>query len=336
VKFRTPGDRINTGTPEVRQISRALGPIRMPFPLQRTRAGFQAVTTIAQVIGLLILPIGCELIHPDHQPEPAPPVPSAEGRELVARAAPPTTLPGKFATRRGYYVFYTDFEPDKNDPAFTELEDLPDQVFGELRLPPSNNVVQVFLFDTQERYERFMRLRHKELPPRRAYFLQEPGMVGKDDLNIYTWMGDHIRADLRHELTHALLHGVLKDVPLWLDEGLAGYFELPPANQGVNPQHLDILRRGPFQPDLARLEKLEQVKQMGKPEYREAWAWVHLMLRSDPAAKKVLQDYLQLLRTNSNPGPLLPRLRDAVLDPEQDLIAHLEKTEVPQPRARGK
>ena len=57
-----------------------------------------------------------------------------------------------------------------------------------------------------------------------------------------------------------------------------------------------MLRRGPFQPDLGRLEKLGQVAQMEKPEYREAWAWVHLMLRSTPEAKKVLLDYLQ--RTN--------------------------------------
>ncbi len=73
----------------------------------------------------------------------------------------------------------------------------------------------------------------------------------------------------------------------------------------MNAQHLDVLRRGPFQPDLARLEKLDQVKQMEKPEYREAWAWVHLMLRGDPAARRVLHEYLQTLRTNPNPGPLL-------------------------------
>jgi hypothetical protein len=182
-----------------------------------------------------------------------------------------------------------------------------------------------------------MRLRYKDLPPRRAYVLQEEQRVsGKDDLKIYTWMGNHLRTDLRHELTHALLHGVLKDVPLWLDEGLASYFELPPGSAGVNSQHVEVLRRGPFQPDLARLEKLERVAQMGKPEYREAWAWVHLMLRGDPAAKKVLQDYLQLLRTNSTPGPLLPRLREVMLDPEQELVEHLEKLELPQARGRGK
>lgn len=336
MKSCTLDGRISTSEPEDRPFVRAPGPIRMPFPPLRTRVYFQAAATIAQVIGLLILPVGCELIHPDHPSEPPSPTLSAEGREFVARAAPPSTLPGKFATRRGYYVFYSDFEPDKNDPLFAELENLPDQVFGELKLPPSNTVVQVFLFDTKERYERFMSLRYKDLPPRRAYFIQEPGMGGKDDLKVYTWIAGHIRIDLRHELTHALLHGVLKDVPLWLDEGLAGYFELPPENEGINPQHLEMLQRGPFQPDLARLEKLGEVRQMGKPEYREAWAWVYLMLRCEPAAKKVLQDYLQLLRTNSNPGLLLPRLREAVLDPEQDLAEHLEKIELVQPRSRGK
>jgi hypothetical protein len=275
--------------------------------------------------GLLILPVGCELFHPDHQSTPPVTTSSNENREVIARGVPPTTRPGKFSTRCGYCVFYHDFELDKNDQMFSDLESLPEQVFGELKLPPSNSVVEVFLFDTQDRYERFMRAQYKNLPPRRAYFLQ--GIESKDDLKIFTWMGDHIRTDLRHELTHALLHGVLKDVPLWLDEGLAGYFELPHAQDGVNNQHLDILCRGPFQPDLARLEKLSDVKQMGKPEYREAWAWVHLMLRGDLTAKKVLLDYLQVLRTNSSPGLLLPQLRDAVLDPEQDLLEHLEKLE---------
>ena len=123
---------------------------------------------------------------------------------------------------------------------------------------------------------------------------------------------------------------MLKDVPLWLDEGLAGYFELPPRNNGVNAQHLEVLRRGPFQPDLGRLEKFTEVIQMQKPEYREAWAWVHLMLRGDPAAKKVLHAYLQALRTDAAPGPLLARLREAIPAPEQALAQHLSTIEMPK------
>lgn len=208
-------------------------------------------------------------------------------------------------------------------------------MFGELGLPPSPGIVQVFLFDTQDRYERYMKAKYRNLPSRRAYFIAEPRPGGADELKIFTWMGETLATDLRHELTHALLRGVLKDVPLWLDEGLAGYFELPPRNAGVNPLHLDALRRPEFRPDLARLEKFGHVAQMEKPEYREAWAWVHLMLRSTPEAKTVLHEYLQALRTDAAPGPLLPRLRDALADPDRALADHLAALDAPRARSRA-
>ncbi len=292
----------------------------MPISPLRTRVCFG-------LAALLCAGTGCGTLWPSQNS--APPV-EAPAPKVVA----PATAPGKHATRRDCYVLYHDFEIDKTDPLFAELDALPEQVFSELKLPPSTAVVQVFLFDTQERYERYMRAKYRNLPPRRAYFIAEPRAGGADELKIFTWMGDHLTTDLRHELTHALLRGVLKEVPLWLDEGLAGYFELPPHQDGVNPQHLDTLRRTPFHPDLARLEKFTQVAQMEKPEYREAWAWVHLMLRSGPAAKKVLHQYLQTLRTDSNPGPLLPRLTEAVPEPEQVLVDHLGTVEMPRARAR--
>ena len=265
---------------------------------------------------------------------PSPPPPPVQPRSASPEAPPAptpavaTTPPGKYATRRGFYVLYTDFEFDRNDALFAQLDALPEQVASELKLPPGNAVVQVFLFDTQERYERFMQKKYPDLPNRRAYFLSQPRPGGMDELKIYTWMGDHLTTDLRHELTHALLRGVLKEVPLWLDEGLAGYFELPPEQNGVNPGHLETLLHSPFKPNLARLEKFTQVAQMEKPEYREAWAWVYLMLRGDPTAKKVLHEYLQALRTNPNPGPLLAKLQQAVPEPEQALVDLLGSVEV--------
>lgn len=305
----------------------------MPFsPLQcRSRL------LVAASVALLCALPGCEALRSDVTPpsetrgvDVAPP-PSA-----VPISAISTAPPGKKHTRGGFYVLYHDFEFDKSDPLFAELDALPEQVLGELKLPPTNSIVQVFLFDTQERYERYMRAKYRNLPPRRAYFIAEPRAGGNDELKIFTWLGDHLGTDLRHELTHALLRSSLKEVPLWLDEGLAGYFELPPHQDGVNPLHLDTLRRGPFQPDLARLEKMKDVSEMQKPEYREAWAWVHLMLRSGPAAKKVLHDYLQALRVDPNPGSLLPKLREAVPEPEQTLADHLATVEMPKPRARGR
>src|SRR5262249_53644788 len=201
-----------------------------------------------------------------------------------------------------------------------------DQVYKELQLPAANTVIHVYLFEDRDRYDRFMRAKYPDLPRRRAFFVAQPRGVGtSEDLLVYTYWGDRIQEDLRHELTHALLPSVLRDVPLWLDEGLAEYFEVPPGWRGVNYHHLDQLRRGgeAFQPDLARLEQLSQVQQMAPAQYRESWAWVHFMLHSRPEAKKVLVKYLHELRATSNPGALRPRLAAATPNLDAALEFHL-------------
>lgn len=239
--------------------------------------------------------------------------------------------PGKHSFRVSQYIFLTDFDIPRNLPLFRELSTLRDQVYKELQLPPSSTLVQVYLFEDRERYERFMQAKYPDLPKRRAFFVAQPRRLGgTEDLLVYTYWGDRIQQDLRHELTHALLHSVLKDVPLWLDEGLAEFFELPPVWNGINYQHLENLRRGPTGPaklDLSRLEQFSDVQQMTPAEYREAWAWVHLMLRSSPAARQVLINYLQDLRTNTRPGPLRPRLVNSFLDLEQAMDRHLAEIE---------
>ena len=84
-----------------------------------------------------------------------------------------------------------------------------------------------------------------------------------------------------------------------------------------------------FRPNLARLEGLDEVKQMTPAEYREAWAWVHLMLRGRPEARPVLLAYLQQLRTNSNPGPLRPRLAEVLAAPEESLGRYVSRLDLP-------
>lgn len=258
------------------------------------------------------------------------PTPPSEGtvREKAdkpaAIAASPAALPSKFSVRVSQYYFFADFKLDADDALFRELADLRDQVDRELQLPPSNTLIQVYLFEDRDRYERFMKARYPDLPRRRAFFIAQPRTVGGgDELLVYTFRGDRVRQDLRHELTHALLHSTLKDVPLWLDEGLAEFFELPPGNDGLNAQHLEQIRKGGFTPDLGRLERLHQVADMSPAEYRESWAWVHLMLRGPADGKAALLSYLQQLRVTASPGPLQPRLTAAVPGLTDALESHL-------------
>ena len=266
---------------------------------------------------------GCNALR---QPTVPPPDPVAKDAAVrpVAAAQAPTALPGKNSLRVSQFYFFADFEMQPDQPLFRELAELREQVVRELQLPSANTVIQVYLFEDRDRYDHFMRARYPDLPRRRAFFVAQPRTVGGgDELLVYTFWGDRVRQDLRHELTHAILHSVLKDVPLWLDEGLAEYFELPPGSDGINPQHLDQLRKGPFAPDLARLERMHQVAEMTPSEYREAWAWVHLMLRGPADGRAALLAYLQQLRVTTAPGPLQPRLAAAVPGLTDALEMHL-------------
>src|SRR5262249_18137138 len=179
--------------------------------------------------------------------------------------------------------------------------------------------------------------RYPDLEKRRAWFVVQPRAIGRgDDLLVFTFWGDNdkvdpdrVRQDLRHELTHGLLHCVLKEVPIWVDEGLAEYFELPPGRKGVNLAHVENLRRpGAFLPDLGRMEKLSKPEDMKPPEYREAWAWVHLMLNSTPEARAVFLQYVHQFKNAETPTPLRPRLAGVFLpSPDEALERHLRNLE---------
>jgi hypothetical protein len=175
-----------------------------------------------------------------------------------------------------------------------------------------------------------MHAHFKNLPERRAFFMARTDERRGEELLVYTYWGDRIQEDMRHELTHALLHSVLKHVPMWLDEGLAEYFEVAGNGHGLNYRHLSALRSQPgipWTPNLSRLERLTLVKEMSPADYRESWAWVHLMLQSTPQARSVLLNYLQQLRQAHDPGPLEPYLTAALANPETALKQHIAQLE---------
>lgn len=299
-------------------------------PLARAPSFFTGVTTVltaflhcrwmaagALLTGLLLCGVGCRFLSVLQE---TPNLPRQEDQ---------AGTPQQFSYRLAPYVFLADFEIDRKLPIFQDLAHLRDQVYQELRLTSSSQVVLVYLFANEDKYEQFMKVKYPDLPKRRAFFVAQPrALGGGEDLQVYTFWGDRIQQDLRHELTHALLHSVLKDVPLWLDEGLAEYFEVPPAWNGVNSTHLEHLcasDKGPFRPSLERLESLREVQQMRPTEYREAWAWVHWMLRGEPKARPILLAYLHELRSNGQPGPLRPRLQAVVPNLEAALQQYVER-----------
>ena len=118
--------------------------------------------------------------------------------------------------------------------------------------------------------------------------------------------------DLRHEVTHAHLHETVAGLPLWLDEGMAEYYEMPGLQRRYGHPHQPEIMRAlgqGWQPDLAMLENLSPRHPLGQRDYSQAWAWFHFFLHAEPGYRRSLVNFLADLRAGRPAGQLSHRLR---------------------------
>lgn len=229
-------------------------------------------------------------------------------------------LPQRHSVRGDQLLVQSDVRLPKGHPLLQDLETLRQDISQTLNLPVQEQPVTVYLFGDEKRYAQYLQTMYPNLPPRRAYFVGTA-----QELAVYTFWGEKIQEDLRHEYTHGVLHACLKDVPLWLDEGLAEYFEVVESPHGLNRDYVTRLSTSlgnGWKPDLDRLEQLESVAQMQKADYLESWAWVHFMLHESDDTRLVLLDHLHALRDNSQPGLLSQRLRSNIPGADARFLAY--------------
>ncbi|HVJ82440.1 MAG TPA: hypothetical protein VNC50_15335 [Planctomycetia bacterium] len=245
------------------------------------------------------------------------------------------TAPGKFVVRASQYAFTTDFPFTAADPLVDDLVGLRAKVNDELLLPAGQPLVRVVIFAAREDYAAFLKRNFPELPMRRAFFVSR----GQDNLVVYACQGNSLRADLRHEATHALLHAAIPSIPLWLDEGLAEYFEVGPAAPGGNWRHVAALvaaTKAGWKPDLARLEKMKDLRQLQAADYRESWLWAHYALHRTPTTKRALLEHLQAHKSLAQDS-LEARLRKIEPKLETALLEHLHSLAAdPAPDSGGR
>ncbi len=233
-----------------------------------------------------------------------------------------TELPSQHSVNSKHFVIHSNVRLDTDNVLVDELERLRERVFATLRLPEQRDPVNVYLFSDEASYRYYMNTTWQNLPPRRAYF------VGTSrELAVYSFISPQVQEDLRHEFTHGLLHASLKTVPLWLDEGLAEYFEVDPQIPGaVHADHVREWRTAAaenWSPNLFRLEMLTDFRDMTQRDYAESWGWVHFMLQTSDESAEVLLNYLASLASAKTPQRLLTSLEVASPTYFNDVQAHI-------------
>ena len=250
----------------------------------------------------------------------------AGGLAAAANLALPTASRGREAwvDRRSYGPFQcvSAFPLASLDGFFVELSRLESEVQRTLGLPPANRTVEIFLLADQRSHREYLRQLYPRVPYRRALFVQRGGQGA-----VYAYQHPELPIDLRHECTHALLHANLSMMPLWLDEGLAEYFEMPESQRTFDHPHLSTLRwnlRFGMLRSVESLETEQELAGMEGVEYRYSWAWVHFMLHGPLAAHRALVEFLADIRREEPPGLLSQRLHAAVPQLEERMIQHFK------------
>ena len=203
----------------------------------------------------------------------------------------------------GQLVFHADFYLPPGHRMVAELTSERQLICDRLDVPAGNEPIHVYLFGDETAYREFVAGEFPGFPERRAIFVETDVR-----LSVYAHWSDHVAEDLRHEVAHGYLHSAVPNLPLWLDEGLAEYFEVGRGRRGVNRSHVDDLLAqeavAGWKPNLPRLEQLAAAGEMTQLDYAESWLWVHFMLESPGDASPALAEYLAALRKGEPAMPL--------------------------------
>ena len=232
-------------------------------------------------------------------------------------------LPDENSITRDQLVIYADFVLPRRHRLINELVALRGDLASKLQLPMSDELIHVYLFETARDYREFMAKNYPGFLNRRAFFVKTD-----TTLAVYAFWGDRVAEDLRHEVAHGYLHSVVPHLPLWLDEGLAEYFEVRRGMRGVNRGHADLLlgeyNIDRWTPDIRRLEKLRDAAELTQMDYAESWLWAHLLMETTPERLEIIQKHVAQLKNSGDTRTISDVLDEQDSSIDRTLIQHLK------------
>ncbi len=245
------------------------------------------------------------------------------GCSLTTQPAAPV-LPEQHLLEAGQLEIHSDFKLPQSHRLVSELVAQRRDLANLLGVEPSDEPIHVFLFEKSADYRQYMQNKHPDFPARRALFVKTD-----TQLKVYASWHPRVGEDLRHEVTHGYLHSAVNDIPLWLDEGLAEFFETGREKQGSHGAHIHLLKtrlkQGKWSPDLQRLETLDEAEAMTQMDYAESWLWVHFLLFNPQVRDQhLIQAHLIQLRKQGSAFGIAAAIDKEFDSIESALIEHLK------------
>ena len=192
------------------------------------------------------------------------------------------TPPDRNTLVRDQLVIHGDFPLAAHHRLFEELTAQRADLCRRLALPCSDEPIHVYLFETPERFQGFMQaaLSAVSRPPGVLCRDRRPAVglrpVGRPHGRGLAARG-HARLPARGRA----------DVPLWLDEGIAKFYEVAAGPTGLEPPAAG----SPAGANRAAStgsrtcggwNSFRANYNMTQDDYAEAWAWVHWLMESRP------------------------------------------------------
>lgn len=216
----------------------------------------------------------------------------------------------------GPFEIYLKVDIKAVSESIKQIAELDKELSERFSLPRCQEKIKLFIFEDVKSYTTYIQKEYPGAPMRRALFAMEKDKPGK----VFTFLHEEFDVDLRHECTHALLHSKIGRLPIWIDEGLAEYFEAPIAQRVYKEPYFSQIKRNVsynlFAP-VPDIKKLENIKKMGdflEIHYRNSWSWMNFMI-NDPARQKILGNYLVLCKNadeNEKEQGIFPSFTDMI------------------------
>jgi hypothetical protein len=228
----------------------------------------------------------------------------------------------------GRFDIHADFNLADQDQLLSELTTFPGELTSALTLPASDQPIHIVLFGSAREYRRYMDAYFPHLPARRAFFIQDkgPGML-------FTHAHGELVNDLRHEITHALLNEGNRELPLWLDEGMAEYFEVSGDRRFRDNRYLQPVAARASKglvPSLKQLESISTLQQFTESHYRDSWSWVHFLMHRSADTRQLLVRFLHEQRSGAESLPVSRQLQHTLKDVPAEYQSHFQSLQSTQ------